>query len=147
MRMFYVLCCLVAAFSVPAAAAPDLKQEVEALSSAYVESFNKHDGEGIAALFATGGMFVNAAGPHTDIAEFFKGAFKAGLDREEVTVDQVWPLGTDTALALGEARISGKNQTGAPIELVQRWTAVYVREDGKLKVRMLSGFPKAQPPK
>ena len=62
-------------------------------------------------------------------------------------MDQVWPLANDMALALGEYHITGKNQAGAPIEIIGRWTAVYVPEGGKLKIRMLSAFPKAPPPK
>ncbi len=149
MRWFYVLCFFVAAFSVPASAADadqNLKQEVEKIGVAYADSFNRQDGDGIGALFATGGMHVNPAGPRTDIAEFYKGAFNAGFNHEEITVDQVWPLGADGAIALGEFRITGKNQSGAPIETGGRWTSVDVREGGKLKIRMLSAFPKAAPP-
>jgi ketosteroid isomerase-like protein len=138
------------AFSAPAVAADagqSLKQEVEKIGSAYAESFNRQDGKGIAALFATGGMHVNPAGPRTDIAEFYEGAFKAGFNHEEISLDQVWPLGTDGAIAMGEWRITGKNQSGAPIENGGRWTSVYVRDGGKLKIRMLSAFPKAPPPK
>jgi ketosteroid isomerase-like protein len=153
MRMSYVvLCLLMAAFAGPAAAAAadadqNLRHEVEKIGSAYAESFDRQDGEGIAALYATGGMHVNPAGPRSDIAEFYEGAFKAGFNHEQVTVDRVWPLGTDGALALGEYRITGKNKSGAPIEIGGRWTAVYVNEGGKLKIRMLSAFPKAPPPK
>jgi ketosteroid isomerase-like protein len=139
-----------AALTAPAVAGDadqSLKQEVEKIGSAYVDSFNRQDGEGIAALYAAGGMSVNPAGPRADIAELYKGAFKAGFNHEEVTVDRVWPLGTDGALALGEWRITGKNQSGAPIATDGRWTAVYVRDAGKLKIRMLSAFPKAPPPK
>jgi uncharacterized protein (TIGR02246 family) len=147
MRMFYVLWVLMAAFSVPAAAT-DLKQEVEKVASAYAESFNKEDSEGIAALYATGGILVNPAGARTDIAELFKSVFKAGFDHEEITVDQVWPLGTDTALAIGEYHNTGKNESGAPIEVGGRWTSVDVREGGNWKIRMLTAFTKApQPPK
>jgi ketosteroid isomerase-like protein len=146
MRISYVLCFLFAAFSLPAAAG-DLKQDVEKVASAYTENFNKQDAEGIAALYANGGALVNPAGPHTDLAEFNKGLFKAGFDHHEASVDQVWPLANDMALALGEYHITGKNSTGAPIEIIGRWTAVYVPEGGKLKIRMLSAFPKAPPPK
>jgi hypothetical protein len=49
---------------------------------------------------------------------------------------------------MGEYRITGKNQSGAPIEIVGLWTSVDVREGGKLKIRMLSAIPKPpQPPK
>ena len=146
MRMLRAVCLLIVAFPVTAAA-DDLKQEVEKVGAAYAEAFNRQDADGIAALFATGGMHINPAGPRTDIAEYYKTAFKAGLNHEEITVDQVWPLGTDMALAMGEFRITGKNQSGAPIENAGRWTAVDVHEGGKLKIRMLSAFPKAPPPK
>lgn len=98
------------------AAEGDPKQKAEAVASEYAASFNKQDGAGIAALFAMGGIHVNLAGPRSDIAEFYQGAFKAGFDHEEITVDQAWPLGSDMALAIGNYRLSGKNQSGAPIE-------------------------------
>lgn len=141
-------CFFMAALSVSAVAAEgDPKQKIEAVASEYAASFNKHDGAGIAALFATGGIHVNPAGPRSDIAEFYDGAFKAGFDHEEITVDQAWPLGSDMALAIGNYRLSGKNQSGAPIETGGIWTATYVTEDGKLKIRLLSAMPKPPPPK
>lgn len=146
MRVSYVLCFLLAAFSVPAAAG-DLKQEVEKIASAYVESFNKQDGAGIAALYASGGVHINPMGPRADIAEFYQGLFKAGFNHEEATVDQAWPLGTDAAVAMGEYHITGKKQSGEALEVIGRWTAAYVRDGGNLKIRMLSAFPKAPPPK
>jgi ketosteroid isomerase-like protein len=147
MRISYPLCFMLAAFSMPALAGDvDLKQEVEKIGAAYVESFNKHDPAGIAALYATGGLLVNPAGPHADIAEFYQGAFKSGFDHEEVTLDQAWPMGNDSAVAIGEYHIMGKKPNGEPLEIIGRWTAAYVPEGGKLKIRMLSAFPKAPPP-
>src|SRR6266478_1077029 len=116
---------------------------MEKISSAYAESFNRQDGAGIAALFASGGLHVNPDGPRTDIEQFYQGAFKAGFNREEMTVDQVWPLGTDTALSMGQYRMTGKNQSGAPIESAGFWTAVDVREGGNWKIRIVSAMPKA----
>jgi ketosteroid isomerase-like protein len=124
----------------------DMKQDVEKIASAYVESFNKQDGAGIASLYASGGVHIDPVGPRTDIAEFYRDVFKAGFDHEESTVDQAWPLGTDSAIALGEYHVTGKNESGELLEVVGRWTAVYVPEGGKLKIRMLSAFPKAPPP-
>jgi ketosteroid isomerase-like protein len=148
MRMPGVLCFLIAAFSAPALAADaDLKQEVQNISGAYVENFNKQNSAGIAALYATGGVQVNAAGPTTDVAQRYEGIFKAGFNHEEQKVDQVWPLGADMALGLGEVHLTGKNQSGAPIDFAGRWTAVYVREGGTMKIRMLTALPKAPPPK
>ena len=148
MRISYVLCFLMTAFSVAAAAADvDLKQEVQKIGSAYAESFNKQDGAGIAALYAAGGTFVNPAGPHTNIAEFYQDLFKTGINHNEITVDQAWPLGADTALAIGEYHVTGKNQSGEPVDVVGRWTAAYIRDGGNWKIRMVSAFPKAPPPK
>ena len=150
MRLSYAFF-LIATFAAPAVAAAgdqNVKLEVAKIGAAYADSFNKQDGAGIAALFASGGVHVNPAGPRTDIAEFYQGAFKAGFDHEEINVDEAWPLGADTALAIGGYRLTGKNQSGAPIETGGIWTATYISEGGKLKIRMLSAMPKPpQPPK
>ena len=149
MRVTYALCFVVAASSLPAAAAEqDVKQEVEKIASAYAESFNKQDAAGIAALYATGGVHVNQTGPTTDVAKRYEGAFKAGFNHSDITVSQVSPLGNDAAVSMGEYHLTGKNQSGVPIEAAGIWTAVDVREGGKWKIRMLSGIPKpAQAPK
>jgi ketosteroid isomerase-like protein len=143
MRISCVLCFLL--FSMPAVAADDrLKQEMDKVSAAYGESFNRQDGAGIAALYANGGIHVNPAGPRTDIARFFETAFKAGLDHEDLTVNEAWALGADTALSMGEYHITGKNQGGAPIELAGLWTATDVREGGKWKIRMMTAIPEPE---
>ncbi len=51
----------------------NLRQEVERISSAYVESFNRQDAAGIAALYTDDGVHTNSAGPRTDIKEFYRG--------------------------------------------------------------------------
>ena len=148
MRTSYVLCFLMAVFAVPAAAADaDLKQQVQKIGVAYAENFDKQNAAGIAALYATGGVHVNPTGPTTDVAKRYEGAFKAGFNHLDVTVDQVSPLGADMALGLGEYRITGKNQSGEPLDTTGRWTAVYVLEGGTRKIRILTALPKAPPPK
>ena len=147
MRRFYVLCFFMAACALPVAAADaDLKQQAEKIGAAYAENFNKQNSAGIAALYATGGMIVNATGAHTDIAQYYEGAFKAGFNHNEITVNQVWPLGADTFLAMGEYHITGKNPSGAPVEGGGIWTSTDVSEGGVWKIKMLSAFPKATPP-
>jgi ketosteroid isomerase-like protein len=135
-------------FSVPAFADDaDLKKQMEQIGSAYTESYNKQDAAGIAALYATGGILVNPAGARMDIAQVYEGAFKAGFNQLEAKVDQVWPLGSDTALAMGTYRVTSKNQSGVPIEQPGLWTATYVREGGKLKIMMLTTIPPPPPAK
>jgi len=150
MRMSYILCFLMILFSAPAAAADadqNLKQEVEKIYAAYADNFNQQNSAGIAALYATAGMAVNATGLHTDIAQIYDGVFKAGFNHNEITVQQIWPLGTDVLLAMGEYHITGKNPSGAPLDVKGIWTSTDVREGGSWKIKMLSAFPKAPPPK
>jgi ketosteroid isomerase-like protein len=150
MQRSLLLCLLFATISVPAVAAdPDqsLKQEVERIGAAYAENFNKQNGAGIAALYATGGMSVNAAGPHTNIAQFYEGVFKAGFNHNEITTDQVSALGPDTLIATGEFHLTGKNATGEPMDFKGLWTATDIREGDTWKIRVLTSFPKAPPPK
>jgi uncharacterized protein (TIGR02246 family) len=128
------------------ASAADLKQEVDKLGAAYAEAVNKQDGAAIATLFAKNGVLVNATGPHSDIAQTEERSFKAGINHLETKTDQVWPLGADMGIGVGEFHLTGKSLSGAPLEFVGRWTAAYVLEGGKWKIQMLSAFPKAQPP-
>ena len=114
----------------------DIKQEVEKISSANSESFNRQDAAGIAALYADGGVHINPAGPRTDIEQFYQGVFKAGFDHQEVSVDEAWALGADAALAIGQYRISGRDPSGTLPQRGGYWTATYVREGGKWKIRM-----------
>ena len=146
MRLSYILGFFLA-LSLPAVAAEtDLKQDLTKLASAYAECFNKKDPACIAALYASGGVLVNPAGLHADITKVYEGTFKAGYDHNGATVDQVWPLGPDMALSMGEYTLSGKNPSGAAMETSGRWTAVDVREGGQWKIRMLTAFPNPPPP-
>jgi uncharacterized protein (TIGR02246 family) len=147
MRVASILSIIIVSLFTPAVADDaDLKKQVEQIGTAYIESFNKRDAAGIAALFVTGGIFVNQSGPKTNIAQAIEGTFKAGFNHAETQVDQVWPLGSDTALGMGQIRLSGNNQSGAAIEFAAFWTATYVRDGGKWKIRMLSGIPKQPQP-
>ena len=143
MRVAYFLCFLMATFSVPAVAADtDLMQQVEKIGATYVENFDKQNAAGIAALFAIGGVHVTPVGPTTDVANRYEVAFNAGFNHLELTVDQVSPLGANISLGLGEYHITGKNQSGEPLDVTGRWTAVYILEDGTMKIRMLTALPK-----
>ena len=144
----FALLCMIVALSAPALAdEADVKKQVDQIGSAYVESYKKQDPAGLVALYAKGGVLVNPMGVQTDLAAVYSGAFKAGFNQLEVKVDQAWPLGSDAALATGTYKASGKSPTGAPLEAGGLWTATYVREGGGLKIRMLTAFPPAPPPK
>jgi len=144
---FALLCVIVAVASPAFADDADLKKQVDQMATAYMENFNKQDAAGIAALFATNGIAVNPSGPQTDLMKVAEGAFKAGFTNIEAKVDQVWTVGPDTGIGMGQARLTGKNQSGAPIEVTNFWTATYVRDGGIWKIRMLSTIPKPPPAK
>ncbi|MET3838572.1 DUF4440 domain-containing protein [Bradyrhizobium sp. OAE829] len=131
------------AFSAPASA-DDMKQEVSKIASAYMDCFSKQDPACIAALFTKDGFIINPAGKH-EIAVYYGGAFKAGMNKLEATVDEVWQIDNDTPGAMGKFRVTGKNDKGEPMDSAGTWTAAYVKEDGKWKPRMLTAAP--TPPK
>ena len=142
MRVIILSVITVSLFTPALADDADLKKQVEQINSAYMESYRKQDAAGIVAQYATDGIMVNPAGARTDIAQYFDAAFKGGLNQLEVKTDQVWPLGSDAALGMGKFQVTGKDQSGAPIQLTGGlWTATYVREGGKLKIRMLTLVP------
>lgn len=121
-----------------------LKKELEQISAAYAESFNKKDGAGIVALFAEGGVHINPAGPRRDIEQFYQPIFEAGvIDHYEASLDEFWSLGSAVAAAIGQHRMTGKEQSGTSIEHLGRWTATYVREGDKWKIQMLTALPRA----
>jgi ketosteroid isomerase-like protein len=139
-----LLCVIVALSASAFADDADFKKQLEQIGRTYIELFDKQDATGIAALYATDAIIVDPAGPHTDIVKVYEGAFKAGINHVELNADQAWPLGSDTALGMGKYRVTGKSPSGAPIEVAGLWTATYVREGGKWKIRMLTTIP--QPP-
>jgi len=108
MRMASILSIMIVALSASAFADDaDFKKQLEQIGPTYIELYNKQDATGLAALYATGAIIVDPAGPHTDIAKFYEGAFTAGINHIEVNTDQAWALGTDTAR-------SGSASTGSP---------------------------------
>jgi ketosteroid isomerase-like protein len=120
-----------------------LKQELDQICAAYAGSFNTRDGAGIAALFAKNGGHINPMGPRKDIEQFYRPMFEAGvIDHYEASLDEFWSLGSAVAAAIGQYRVTGKDQSGAPIERLGRWTATYVREGEKWKIQMLTALPR-----
>ncbi|MEH2513483.1 ketosteroid isomerase-like protein [Nitrobacteraceae bacterium AZCC 1564] len=148
MRLSYAFFFILASLFTPAIAADDQssQQEVVKTAAAFRENFDKQNSAGISALFTKDGVFVNPTGPHPDVAEFYEGAFKAGINQIEIAVKQATALGADTMIGIGEFQTSGKNASGAAIGDSGYWTAIYTRDGGAWKIRMLTALPKAPPP-
>jgi ketosteroid isomerase-like protein len=124
----------------------DLKTRVEQFFATYMATIGRQDAAGMAALYATGGLLVNPAGPQTDLVEFYGDGFKAGINRAQITVDQAWPVAAGVALSIGTFRATGKDHSGAPLEVAGNLTATWVEESGKLKIRMLNVIPRPPAP-
>src|SRR4051812_38760553 len=92
--------CIPFAFLAPASA-NDMKEEFTKIAAAYADCFNKQDAACIAALYSKDGFLVNPAGKHA-ISVYYGNAFKAGLNKLEVTVDEAWQLDNDTPGAMGK---------------------------------------------
>jgi uncharacterized protein (TIGR02246 family) len=122
-------------------------QEAEKLIFAYADTFNKQDAAGLAAFYTKDGVIINQrgviSGPSA-IEEYLQTLFKAGFNHEEVTVDQVSPLGADAVLVRGEYHITGQGQNGT-IKIDGNWGGVDVREGGVWKIRLIMALPKPTP--
>jgi hypothetical protein len=60
----------------------DIKEE--GIASAYVESFNRQDAAGIAALCASSGIHIDPAGPQTDIENFYQGFVQVSVIKRQL---------------------------------------------------------------
>lgn len=121
-----------------------MKQEVSKIASAYMDCFGKQDPACVAGLYTKDGVFINPAGKH-DVAAAYAGTFKAGFNKLNSTVEEVWQVDNDTPAAVGKFHITGKNDKGDALDASGTWTAVYVKADGKWNIRMLTAAP--MPPK
>ena len=122
------------------ASAQDFKQEVGKMVLSYVDCYAKQDPACVAALYTKDGVFINPAGKH-DVATAYAGSFKAGFNKLDSTVDEVWQVDNDTPAAMGKFHITGKSDKGDALGASGTWTAVYVKVDDKWKIRMLTAAP------
>ena len=105
-----------------------------------MDCFGKQDAACIAALYTKDGFIVNPSGKH-EIPVYYGNAFRAGLNKLEATVDEVWQIDNDTPGAMCKFRVTGKKDRGEPMESAGVWTAAYVKQDGQWKARMLTAAP------
>jgi uncharacterized protein (TIGR02246 family) len=117
-----------------------ITQEVEVMHARYLAAFNRRDAAAVAALFATDGAFVDSAGTTTSgraaIEAMFEQGFKGADIILEAKADQIEALGGG-AWDIGHGAQVVKGQGGAQT-LRFHYTAVYTREDGLLKLRVVS---------
>jgi uncharacterized protein (TIGR02246 family) len=126
------------------------RQQIEQIAAAYHENWNNHNAAGIAALYTKDGVLVTQAPKvvktgQQEIEQNYKNAFDTIPHHDSATVDELSPLGNDAAMSVGEYHFTGQGQNG-PTKINGHWTAVYVREGGTWKIRLLTAFPNPPPP-
>jgi len=76
-----------------------------------------------------------------DIVKNYEGVFATVPHHDSATADEIIPLGADTYMSVGEYHLTNSSNN----KLDGHWTAVYVPEGGKLKIRMLTPVPDPPP--
>ena len=153
MRRIWIIAGIMAtAFAMSASAEQanqSTRQQIERLVATYADDFDKHDAAGIAGLYTKDGMLVSSAakivktGPQ-EIELSYQDLFKMGMNNGQITVDQVYPLGTGSAIYLGEYHLTGEGQSGA-LKVDGHFTAVAVHEGDTWKIRLATAFPSPPP--
>jgi ketosteroid isomerase-like protein len=141
-RILWVLLALVAS----PAFANDIKEQAPKIRADFIDAYNRQDVAALAASYAADAIVVNPMGMNPINAQVIEGWFKDGPRKVDTTFDQALPLGADTALGIGTFQITGKNLKGEPVDFKARWTATYIRDGGKWKLRMQTVVP-LPPPK
>jgi ketosteroid isomerase-like protein len=146
LKPLFVSSLLLAASTFGAVADP--KQDAQKLIDGYTVAIAQKSAVEIAALYTKDGVLVNSAGVHTDIAKFYEGPFKNGLEKQEAKLGNVWPLNDGTVLTEGETTFFfGKTDTSEPRMVPSRWTAVLIKEGDQMKIKLLTGIPMPTPSK
>jgi len=120
------------------------RQQIEQLVTTYRANWNKQDAAGIAGLYTKDAVLVSQApkvvkNGQQEIAQQYETIFKTLPHNDAATVE-VSPLGNDALFSVGEYHLSGQNQSG-PLKVDGHWTAVYVRDGGAWKIRLLTAVP------
>ena len=144
MRFWIMSAFAAVSFATPLSAQQaDLRQQIEQILTAYTGNFNKGDAVGIAGLYTKDGILVTPSAKivkngQQEITEHTQALMKL-YNHDEGTIDQVTPLGNDEAISVGEYHFTGQRQIG-PIKSDGHWTALYVREGGQWKIRLLTAL-------
>jgi len=122
------------------------RQQIDQIVAEYHDAWNRHDAAGIAALYTKDGIIVSQAPQmvkhgQQDIVKNYEGVFATVPHHDSATADEIIPLGADTYMSVGEYHLTNSSNN----KLDGHWTAVYVPEGGKLKIRMLTPVPDPPP--
>jgi ketosteroid isomerase-like protein len=122
------------------------KQQIEQIISAYHDAWNNHSGAGVATLYTKDAILVTQAPQvvkhgQQEIEANYQKAFATLPHHDSATADEIIPLGAGEFMSVGEYHLTGSSND----KIDGHWTAVYVPEGGKLKIRMLTAVPDLPP--
>ena len=125
------------------------KQQIEQIVAAYHDAWNSHNAAGVAGLYTKDGVLVSQApqivkNGQQEIEQNMETAFTTLPHHDSATADQIIPLGASEFMSVGACHLTGSGNNG-PTKLDGHWTAVYVPEGGKLKIKMLTAVPDLPP--
>jgi uncharacterized protein (TIGR02246 family) len=115
-----------------------LRQEIQSFGAKYVDYVDKQDAAGVAGLYTKDGILVSATGVAAGtqaIEQHYQNLFKMGTEHRQLTLDEVSPLGSEAVIGRGEYHVTRQYQKG---KVDGHWAAVYVREGGTWKIRLLT---------
>ena len=144
MRFWIMSAFAAVSFATPLSAQQaDLRQQIEQILTAYTGNFNKGDAAGVAGLYTKDGILVTPSAKivkngQQEITEHTQALMKL-YNHDEGTIDQVTPLGNDEAISVGEYHFTGQGPNG-PTKPDGHWTALYVREGGQWRIRLLTAL-------
>ncbi|WP_375783211.1 nuclear transport factor 2 family protein [Bradyrhizobium sp. Pha-3] len=127
--------------------AQDAKQDAEKLAVAYQDCVGKHDAACVASLYSKDGVQINPGGVFSDLKSTYENNFKNGTDHIVIRVNHVQALSNDLVVADGDTDIFIKNDKGETKKVTMFWSVMDVREDGQMKIRMLTAGMKPPPAK
>ena len=122
------------------------KQQIDQIIAEYHDAWNKHDAAAVAALYTKDGVQVTQSAQSVkrgqqDIQQNMDKAFATVPHHDSATADEIIPVGADAFMSVGEYHIVGSSDN----KIDGHWTAVYVPEGGKLKIRLLTAVPDLPP--
>jgi ketosteroid isomerase-like protein len=149
MRSMWIISPIIAIGLVTSASAQGVdqntKQQIEQIIAAYHDAWNNHSGAGVAALYTKDAILVTQAPQivkhgQQEIEQNYEKAFATLPHHDSATADEIIPLGAGEFMSVGEYHLTGQGQGGPP-KIDGHWTAVYVPEGGKLKIKLLTAVP------
>ena len=125
------------------------RQQIEKIIVAYHDDWNNHDAAGIAGLYTNDGVLVTdrTAGSkkgRQEIEQYYTDLFNRISHHDLATVDEIFLLGSNVVITVGEYHLSGQGQNG-PIKADGHYTTVDVLEGGAWKIRLLTAVPNPPP--